>query len=378
MLDLYKLCNKFAAISPLQPVIYPAGTEEPNNLCTFYTKQLNPADGQASYLITDEFLFFGKIHQKNTGHHILIGPASEHYVTLEVQKRIAAAMGMRGRQAEELAEELAVIPLLSVTDFLQHLSFLNYIINESETVLSNFSAYQRPHEQKRKRSSTIPDHNTANLENEMLGYVEFGRIDLLEQLFRSSKINQSTTSILSDDSLRTHKNLFISSATLAARAAIRGGLGYDLSLSITDDYLYRIEKVHTISAVQQMMQEMMLDFASRTAQLRLREDNSPLIKNTVRLISERRHQKISVAELAQEQNVSRSYLSYQFKREMGENLTDYIAKHKINEAIRLMNITELNLAEIAYQLGFSSQSYFHATFKKVTGVNPGKYPRNKF
>ena len=64
MLDLYKLCNKFAAISPLQPVIYPAGTEEPNNLCTFYTKQLNPADGQASYLITDEFLFFGKIHQK--------------------------------------------------------------------------------------------------------------------------------------------------------------------------------------------------------------------------------------------------------------------------------------------------------------------------
>lgn len=378
MLDLYKLCNKFAAISPLQPVIYPAGTEEPNNLCTFYTKQLNPADGQASYLITDEFLFFGKIHQKNTGHHILIGPASEHYVTLEVQKRIAAAMGMRGRQAEELAEELAVLPLLSVTDFLQHLSFLNYIINESETVLSNFSAYQRPHEQKRKRSSTIPDHNTANLENEMLGYVEFGRIDLLEQLFRSSKINQSTTSILSDDSLRTHKNLFISSATLAARAAIRGGLGYDLSLSITDDYLYRIEKVHTISAVQQMLQEMMLDFASRTAQLRLREDNSPLIKNTVRLISERRHQKISVEELAQEQNVSRSYLSHQFKREMGENLTDYIAKHKINEAIRLMNITELNLAEIAYQLGFSSQSYFHATFKKVTGVNPGKYPRNKF
>lgn len=378
MLDLYKLCNKFAAISPLQPVIYPAGTEEPNNLCTFYTKQLNPADGQASYLITDEFLFFGKIHQKNTGNHILIGPASEHYVTLEVQKRIAAAMGMRGRQAEELAEELAVIPLLSVTDFLQYLSFLNYIINESETVLSNFSAYQRPHEQKRKRSSTIPDHNTANLENEMLGYVEFGRIDLMEQLFRSSKINQSTTSILSDDSLRTHKNLFISSATLAARAAIRGGLGYDLSLSITDDYLYRIEKVQTISAVQQMLQEMMLDFASRTAQLQLREDNSPLIKNTVRLISERRHQKISVEELAQEQNVSRSYLSHQFKREMGENLTDYIAKHKINEAIRLMNITELNLAEIAYQLGFSSQSYFHATFKKVTGVNPGKYPRNKF
>lgn len=378
MLDLYTLCNKFAAISPLQPVIYPAGTEAPDNLCTFYTKQLNPTDGQASYLVTDEFLFFGKIHQKHTGHYILIGPASEHHVTLEVQKRIAAAMGLRGRYAAELAEELAAIPLLSVTDFLQHLSFLNYIINESETVSSNFSAYQRPHEQKRKRSSTIPNHNTANLENEMLSYVEFGRIDLLEQLFRSSKINQSTTSILSDDSLRTHKNLFISSTTLAARAAIRGGLGYDLSLSITDDYLYRIEKVHTISAVQQMLQEMMFDFAARTAQLRLREDNSPLIKNTVRLISERRHQKISVEELAQEQNVSRSYLSHQFKREMGENLTDYIARHKINEAIRLMNITELNLAEIAYQLGFSSQSYFHATFKKVTGINPGKYPRNKF
>ena len=41
-----------------------------------------------------------------------------------------------------------------------------------------------------------------------------------------------------------------------------------------------------------------------------------------------------------------------------------------------MQTTDMTLAQIAYQLSFSSQSYFHATFKKVTGVNPGKYPRN--
>ena len=378
MLDLYTLCNKFATVSPLQLAVFPAGAEMPQTLCAFYTKQLAPGAGQASFYVSDEFLFFGKIHQKQTGNYLLVGPASESEVSADAQKQIAAARGLHGKQAAQQSEELAGIAIMPFTDFLQQLSFLNYIVNEEDTVSTPTASKPYPPAQKRKRNSTVPSHNTANLENEILSYVEFGRTDLLEQLFDSSKINQSTTSILSDDSLRTHKNLFISSVTLAARAAIRGGLGYDLSLSITDDYLYRIEKVHTIAAVQQMLQEMMMDFATRTAQLRLSENNSPLIKNTVRLISERRHQKISVEELAQVQNVSRSYLSHQFKREMGESLTDYIAQHKINEAIRLMNITELNVAEIAYQLGFSSQSYFHATFKKVTGINPGKYPRDKF
>lgn len=378
MLDLYTLCNKFATVSPLQLAVFPAGSETPQNLCVFYTKQLTPDEGQASYYVSDEFLFFGKIHQKETGNCLLVGPASEYAVPADAQKQIAIAMGLDGKQAVQLAEQLAGIAMMSFTDFLQHLSFLNYIVNEEDTVSTPTASKPYPPAQKRKRNSTVPSHNTANLENEILSYVEFGRTDLLEQLFDSSKINQSTTSILSDDSLRTHKNLFISSSALAARAAINGGLSYDLGLSIADDYLYRVEKVQTIAAVQQMLQEMMMDFATRTAQLRLSENNSPLIKNTVRLISERRHQKISVEALAQVQNISRSYLSHQFKREMGESLTDYIAKHKINEAIRLMNITELNLAEIAYQLGFSSQSYFHATFKKVTGINPGKYPRNKF
>jgi two-component system response regulator YesN len=68
-----------------------------------------------------------------------------------------------------------------------------------------------------------------------------------------------------------------------------------------------------------------------------------------------------------------SYFSEYFKKNLGINFSDYIAKLRINEAIRMLQENKLSITEIAYNCGFNNSSSFYNTFKKITGTNPGKY-----
>ena len=377
MINLDILCKKFAAISPLQLKLYPeAENDRLLDICCFYTKKIKIAEGQAGHVITDEFLFCGKIVQRETRTVLLIGPATEYALTTDAKKRITTELGLRGKQATALYGKLEAIPIMQLTVFIQQLSFLNYIINEDETVLSNYSeemisisARQAP------VHFYSENHNTEEFEAHMLNCIEHGKLEVLSALLEAAAINQYTTGIISSDTLRSQKNILVTSTVLACRAAVRGGLNYDLALSISDKYLQQIEGVYTFDDFYHLWKQMLLDYTTRTANLRLHADASELVRSAARIISGQMYQKISVEQLAQDLNVSRSYLSHQFKRETGWSLTDFIAQQKIDEAVRLMQTTNMTLAEIAYQLAFSSQSYFHATFKKITGVNPGKYSR---
>lgn len=377
MLNLDILRKKFSAISPLQITSYTEAIKTPQDICRYYTNKMELSEGQAGYIITDEFLFFGKIVQRKTRTVLLIGPATEYALTADAKKRITTELGLRGKQATALYGKLETIPIMQLTAFIQQLSFLNYIINEDETILSNYSekTISIP---KRQTPSHFQseNHNTEELETLMLNCIEHGKLEVLNGLLDAAALNQYTTGIISSDTLRAQKNILVTSTALTCRAAVRGGLNYDLALSISDKYLQQIEGVYTFDDFNQLWKQMLLDYTTRTANLRLHADASELVRSAARIISGQLYQKISVEQLAHDLNVSRSYLSHQFKRETGQSLTDFIAQQKIDEAICLLQTTDMSLAQIAYQLAFSSQSYFHATFKKITGVNPGKYPRS--
>jgi AraC-like DNA-binding protein len=57
----------------------------------------------------------------------------------------------------------------------------------------------------------------------------------------------------------------------------------------------------------------------------------------------------------------------------GWSVNNLIRDIKIREAIRLLKDSELNISEIAYNLGFSDPLYFSKYFKKEVGVAPLQY-----
>ena len=57
----------------------------------------------------------------------------------------------------------------------------------------------------------------------------------------------------------------------------------------------------------------------------------------------------------------------------GKSVNQYIRELRLSKAASLLKETDITIAEIAYKVGFSSQSYFNKVFRKRYGITPGDY-----
>lgn len=83
-------------------------------------------------------------------------------------------------------------------------------------------------------------------------------------------------------------------------------------------------------------------------------------------------------EIADAVGLSPNYICSLFKKEMGVNLFNYIMEYRINRAKELLMSTNMKSYEIADQTGFSDESYFSRSFKRITGQSPIEFKRSVF
>jgi AraC-like DNA-binding protein len=77
--------------------------------------------------------------------------------------------------------------------------------------------------------------------------------------------------------------------------------------------------------------------------------------------------------LAQQLNYDYGYLSSLFSEVEGGTIEKYFIAQKIEKVKELMMYDELNLSQIAEQLGYSSVAHLSTQFKKQTGLTPTFY-----
>lgn len=81
----------------------------------------------------------------------------------------------------------------------------------------------------------------------------------------------------------------------------------------------------------------------------------------------------TLAEAARLCHLSPSYFSRRFKRTLGLAYGDYVRTHRLHLAARRLLSSDITVAELAYDLGFSTPSYFTALFGRRFGVTPRAY-----
>jgi AraC family transcriptional regulator len=81
--------------------------------------------------------------------------------------------------------------------------------------------------------------------------------------------------------------------------------------------------------------------------------------------------------LSEELHLEYNYLSSLFSSVEGITLEQYIIHQKIERAKELLFYDELNLIQIADQLGYSSVAHLSAQFKKVTGMSPSELKKSR-
>lgn len=102
-----------------------------------------------------------------------------------------------------------------------------------------------------------------------------------------------------------------------------------------------------------------------------------LLDKFTRLVNNFYLDKRTVEEYADLLSVSASHLSQSVKKASGRNAHSFITERVITEARSLLQYTDLDVAEIAWQLNFSDPANFGKAFKKESGTTPLEYRNSK-
>jgi len=84
---------------------------------------------------------------------------------------------------------------------------------------------------------------------------------------------------------------------------------------------------------------------------------------------------LKMEEIAEVVSFSPQHLTRMFKEELGMTLSDYITQVRIEEAKRLLRISDFSITEISDHLNFYDSTYFTKVFKKETGITPTAFRR---
>lgn len=82
---------------------------------------------------------------------------------------------------------------------------------------------------------------------------------------------------------------------------------------------------------------------------------------------------LSVQDLAQSMNVSRTILFVRMKNIFDSSPNNYVLNTRINYAKKLLMQSGIRVSDVAYQCGFSDPRYFSRCFKKLVGMLPKEY-----
>ncbi len=315
---------------------------------------------------------------------LCIGPYLSSELSYTDVLEIAEDLNLDPNQAKLLENHYGSLPclmdssrLFSVLDtFVERIwgSSENYTVVDvnKEKALDEFSVQQ-------KKDPSDPEIKAMNMkmmearysyENELMQAVAQGQSHKAGAIL-SSFTHLSFETRLSD-AVRNLKNYCIIMNTLLRKAAENGGVHPIYLDSISSSFAKKIEQLNSTSAVQGLMAEMFSSYC-RLVKKHSMKHFSPPVQKAIIYIDSDLTANLSLSAIAEAQNVSASYLSWLFKQETGETLTDHVNKKRIKLATKLLETTNLQIQTIAQYCGILDVQYFSKVFKKYVGKSPKEY-----
>jgi AraC-like DNA-binding protein len=101
------------------------------------------------------------------------------------------------------------------------------------------------------------------------------------------------------------------------------------------------------------------------------------VLETIEFMNQHLNMLLTLKELANHSGQSVSYYSRVFKEKTGQSPLNYFLQLKIKKACELLDQTELNIGQVAAELGYDDRYYFSRLFKKIQGIAPVIYRKQQ-
>lgn len=132
-------------------------------------------------------------------------------------------------------------------------------------------------------------------------------------------------------------------------------------------------RLETLAHVQEWMATNVVEAVCRFLETIKRSKTGTIIRRTLQLIEARYQQDLSLQMAADAVGISPAQLSLLFKEEVGETFIEYVTNMRIRHAVRLLVETDMTLAQITDEIGYTSVQQLFRVFKKSFGMTPGEY-----
>lgn len=219
------------------------------------------------------------------------------------------------------------------------------------------------------------------VEEEFNEYIAIAKGDLdyvTTHLNNESFSNPDGKGKLSDNDLQNLRYHFVIAVAMITRYCVMNGMELEKAYNLSDFYIQKMDKCSSVAEIVDLHNTMCYDFCNKMHILKKSEILSKPVVLCMDYIYSHVHSRITLKQLAEYTNLSESYLSRIFRKEIGISVSDYIILQKIEKAKNMLSYSDYPLADIANYLAFSSQSHFIQVFQKHVGITPHKYRDKHF
>ena len=135
--------------------------------------------------------------------------------------------------------------------------------------------------------------------------------------------------------------------------------------------LYEEEKIHSVANIALMLTKHILI----ENMLILRVDEK--LERVIGYIDQNLGCRLSVQQISEETNISKTGLYKLFRANLNCTLNDYITAKRVESAVKLLLSTDMSMEEISAYVGFSNAAYFAKMFKKHNKISPLKFRKER-
>jgi signal transduction histidine kinase/ligand-binding sensor domain-containing protein/DNA-binding response OmpR family regulator len=181
---------------------------------------------------------------------------------------------------------------------------------------------------------------------------------------------------LKADKRTSHIPVILLTAMTGEEEQLRG-LGTGANDYITKPFNFEVlnAKIKSLLILQQTMQSAYTkQIRVATPEVEFESADEKLLQEIVSYLEKNlTNSQLSVESLSKEVGMSRTSLYSKLLELTGQSPVEYIRSFRLEKAAALMEKSNMNIAEIAYQVGFTTPNYFARSFKAKYNMLPSEY-----